>query len=206
MNNKVTFDDVCNTNLAIKLHFEEGSYDAFKFNFKVHKKSVKKNDPKIHTYERIARKYFRKDHLIEYMLSNYLDGNTWINSTNDDSYKAWLAKMDKLKYQFSIDMNICFDYCIDHEFTFDDLLKLQKQTVPIIYLYKRGLVSLESIVIIDVLTKFVKDLYKSDIKDPLNILYSDLYMITHYKPFILKRINTIACKIIIINTFTSVTK
>lgn len=201
---------VYSTYIAIKLHFEKGSYDAFKFNFKGPQKKLgaflKSNDR--FAYEKIAKKYPKFDELVFFLLANVLDGHTWIRDMNDQSYQMWSAKMQRMTYQFNIDMTILHDYAVNHELSFDDCLMPcgSNKSIPILDLYRKGSIQIESIITIDVLVDFLSRINKKTISDPLSILSDKVYLMQQYKPFIKQRINIAASKNIIINLFTDVSK
>lgn len=199
---------VYSTYIAIKLHFERGSYNAFKFNFKGPKRSLntflKSKDR--YSYEKIAKKYPSMNDLIGYLLANILAGSTWIRDMDDETYLLWVAKMQRMQYQFSADMTVLSDYAFNHDLTFDDCLKVSRDgsSVPIIDLVKQGRIQVESAIIVDELVGFLAGINKSTVSDPLGILSDRVYMMQQYKPFIVSRINKSAAKNIIINLFTAV--
>lgn len=199
---------VYSTYIAIKLHFERGTYDAFKFNFKgpSRKISAFQKSPDRFVYERLARVYPNMTDLIQYILANVLAGNTWIRNMNDETYLLWVARIQRMQYQFSADMNTLRDYAINHELSFDDCLKPRavSNEIAILELCRRGSIQVESVIIVDFLVGFLESINKKTLSDPLGILSDSVYRMQQYKPFIVSRINTAAVKNIIINLFTDV--
>lgn len=199
---------VYSTYMAVKLHFERGSYDAFKFNFKgpSRKNSAFQKSPDRFAYEKLAKKYPNITDLIHYLLANVLDGRSWIRDMNEEVYLLWIARMQRMQYQFNTDMNTLCDYAINHKLSFDDCLKPHPSSneVPILELCKRGSIQVESVIIVDFLVGFLSRINKKTLSDPLGILSDRVYMMQQYKPFIVPRINTAAVKNIIINLFTDV--
>lgn len=197
---------VYSTCIAIKLHFDRGTYDAFKFNFKGPSKRnsafLKSNDR--YVYEKIARKYHDINELIGFILANVLEGNTWVRKMDDETYMMWVAKMQRMQYQFNSDMTILFDHAVNHELTFDECLKNRNGSVPILDLLRRKRITSESVIIVDELVGFLSSINKITMSDPLNLLSDIAYMLSRYKPFIAGRINKAAAKNIIINLFTEV--
>jgi len=197
---------VYSTYIAIKLHFEKGSYDAFKFNFKGPQKKIgafmKSNDR--FAYEKIAKKYPNFQNLVHFLLANILDGRTWIRDMTDEAYQLWNAKMQRLTYQFSNDMTVMCDYAINHGLTFDECLQPNKSTnlIPILELLRKSSIQVESVITIDVLVDFLSRINKKTISDPLGVLSDRVYSMQQYKPFIKQRINIAASKNIIINLFS----
>lgn len=204
---KVNPLEVYTTHMAIKLHFEAGSYNAFHFGFKGPKMKITTfNASKDRFwYEKLANKYPKKDELIDFLLANYLYGNRWIRDYNEDVYLEWLGKIQSLSYRFNVDMERTLDYCINYDKTFDNLLEL-RNPILIFELLKRGTISEESVIIIDVLTEFIKKINTSLISDPLGIISDMVYRTKQYRPFIINRINKNAARNTVLNLFTSVHK
>lgn len=201
---------VYSTYMAIKLHFQQGSYDAFKFNFKGPKRGRDKflKSPDRYTYEKIAKKYREMNSLIGFLVANTLDGKTWIRDMDDECYMMWLAKLQRLQYQFNTDMNTLADYAINHELTFDDLLMSNRNNeIPVLdILIRKKTIQVESVIILDVLTGFISRINKTTLNDPLGILSDKVYMLKQYKPFIMQKINQAAAKNTVINLFTDLGK
>jgi hypothetical protein len=201
---------VYQTYMAVKLHFEKGSYDAFKFNFKGPQRKAsafaKSNDRFV--YEKIARKYPIFSTLVEFLLANILDGRLWSRDMTDEVYHLWTAKMQRMTYQFNIDMNFMCDYARNHSLSFDECLLPNPSTglVPILEVYRKGNIQIETPIIIDVLVGFLSRINKNTLSDPLGVLSDRVYLMQQYKPFIKERINLVATKNIIINLFTTVGK
>jgi hypothetical protein len=201
---------VYSTFIAIKLHFEKGSYDAFKFNFKGPQKRMsaflKSNDR--YSYEKIAKKYHKFNDLIDFLLANTLAGRSWIREMCDEELFLWQAKMQRITYQFNIDMNVFKEYAIDHELNFDDCLRFNNSLgcVPLLELFRKGKINVESVITIDVLVGFLSSINKKTISDPLGVLSDRVYLMQQYKPFIKDRINIAASKNTVINLFTDVNK
>ena len=72
--------------MAIKLHFESDSYDAPKYNFKtsISPQSFWKRRDKYH-FAKLSRKFNKPDELVEFYISQFVNGNKWIASEDDDS-------------------------------------------------------------------------------------------------------------------------
>jgi hypothetical protein len=201
---------VYSTYIAVKLHFERGSYDAFKYNFKgPHKKTqtfLKSKDK--YVYEKLAQRYPKMNELIHFFLANILAGNTWIRDMTDEAYIEWLGRVQSMTYRFNTDMNKLREYAGDRELTFDECLVFNQATmqVPILSLMQKGIISEESVVAIDVLVGFLNRINKNPVSDPLGILSDTVYRLQQYKPFIRSRVNIAASKNSIINLFTDISK
>lgn len=92
--------------VAISLHFKENSsYDFFKYKgqTKVNKHSLmKRNDN--YFFKKQAFKSTDEREAIKYLFANYLNGNTYINSMNEDCYLELQSYADGLYYHFEQDL------------------------------------------------------------------------------------------------------
>jgi len=191
--------------MAIKLHFDKGSFDAFKFNFKGPRLSQRAFDARKDRYffEKVARKYPTKEETICFFLSNFLEGNCWVGSMNDSAPMNWTAKMQRLQYTFSGDMSVLRDECDKVSFSFDDALTPScDRPVPlVIHLYQRQKISLESVIVLDVMLDFITRINKV-VKDPLGMFEEMFHKMIRYKPFIEARVDIEKSKLIVIKSFT----
>lgn len=198
---------VYSTYIAVKLHFDRGSYDAFKFNFKgpTKRDAAFKNSKDRYVYEKLARKFPNILDLIYFLVANTLDGKKWIRDMDDDIHLLWVAKMQRMQYQFSTDMSKLYDYAENRDLSFDDCLKPQpiSHDIPILKLATKGTIQTESVIIVDMLVDFLSRINKNSTNDPLGILSDSLYMMQQYKPFIVPKINMIASKNVIIDLFSA---
>ena len=192
---------------SIRLHFERGSYDAFKYKFKgpkIKPATFEKSRDRF-WYEKIASKY-RNDsnNLIDFLLSNHLVGNSWIRDCDNEVYLVWLGRIQSLTYTFNLDANKIHDYSINNDLQFDELFEINRyRKVPVLDLLNRKMISEESVVILDSILNFLKPLNKQKGDDPLDILSDMVYRLRQYKPFLENRINKSAAKNTLQNLFTS---
>jgi len=201
-------EDVWQIYMSIKLHFETSSkLDAFKYDFRGPRLKIgSSNELKNKwTLEKLSKKYSKKNELILYFLANILDGKDWIGDTCDESYQVFLAKIQRLDYTFKSDMNKLLDMCSEKGFSFDDAFTSKDRSdFPLIYsLYKREDISLETLVILDTLIGFTKDINKN-IADPLGIINDISYKIMQYKPFLKSEMLLEKYRELIIKLFTPV--
>ena len=119
--------------MAIKLHFGEGTYDAFKFNFKGPrlKESTFQARRDRYFFEKLARRYVKKKIVIEYFLANILAGQDWVGNMTDEAYVVWTAKMQRLQYAFKEEMSTCASRVEN----FDSLLQPCGGPVPLYALH-----------------------------------------------------------------------
>lgn len=167
--------------MAIKLHFGEGTYDAFKFNFKGPrlKESTFQARRDRYFFEKLARRYVKKKIVIEYFLANILAGQDWVGNMTDEAYVVWTAKMQRLQYVFKEEMSTCASRVEN----FDSLLQPCGGQVPLYALHMSGQVSLETLCILDILCNYSPRVVKT-VPDPMGLIASLTHRINNYKPFI----------------------
>lgn len=186
--------------MAIKLHFSEGNYDAFKFNFKGPRLKestfIARRDR--YFFEKLARRYVKKKTVVEYFLANILAGQDWVGNMNDDAYTSWTSRIQRLQYSFREEMSICANSVEN----FDSLLKPRNGTVAFYDLHMAGQVSLETLCIVDIMCGYSSRISKT-ISDPLGLVASLTHRINCYKPFIRNlSLQQKAFQEIVIKTFT----
>jgi hypothetical protein len=197
--------DVWSTYMAIKLHFDKGSYDAFKFNFcgpKL-KRSTFEAKKDRYFFEKTARKFPKKEDVITYFLANHLEGNFWVGSMNDQAPMNWIGKMQRLDYTFRSDISLVSDLAASMQYSFDDCFKVSpSRPVPlIIELLQSQKISLESVVMLEELLNFIPRINKL-VSDPLGIFEELFQRVVQYKPFIARRMDHQKSKLIVIKSFT----
>jgi hypothetical protein len=186
--------------MAIKLHFSEGTYDAFKFNFKGPrlKESTFQARRDRYFFEKLARRYVKKKTVIEFFLANILAGQEWVGNMTDEAYVVWTAKMQRLKYIFKEDMSVCASGVEN----FDALFNPQGGQIPLYSLHMSGQVSLETLCILDILCNYSQRVVKK-VTDPMGLIASLTHRINNYMPFIRNLpLQQKAFQEIVINTFT----
>ena len=184
---------------SLKLHFESKTYDAAKYNFKTSAspKAFWKRNDKYH-FAKVAKRF--KDHpeLIGYYASHFVNGTKWIGEmlTKDDVYQAWLKRMQSISYIFEQDLNYL---CNQYE-SFDSVLMPTDGAHPaIVTAYLEEEISLETVVIINKLTGFMK---RADREITETILWPDVSLkIRKYDPFV--NVNLDKMKKIVLKVFTS---
>lgn len=181
---------------SLKLHFGSKSYDAAKYNFKTsaNAKSFWKRNDKYH-FAKVAKRFRSAPELIGYYTSHFVNGTTWIGEMlgQEEVYQSWLKRIQSIGYIFEQDMN----YLSTVNESFDSLLIASDGEYPkIITAYLEQEISLESVVIINKLTGFMK---KLDVEITETILWPDVSKkIQKYDTFVqvdLKRMKNIVLKV-----------
>lgn len=171
--------------MAIKLHFGEGSYDAFKFNFKgprlKESSFVARRDR--YFFEKIAKRYQKREEVIAYFVANVLQDNTWIGSMSDEVCIEWSGKMQRLAYLFKDELSTLKEISNSE---FDRLFQTRNGQCPLYQAYHGKRVSLETLTVLDVLCDYTRNISK-DASDPLGTLHSVTRLVRQYKPFIVQR-------------------
>jgi len=138
---------------ALMLHFTTDSYDAVKYHMKTKASpdSFWKRKDKFF-FTKIARRHPREGDLKNFMIANFLDGNTWIGDMDDDAFTEWTKTNQSLTQTFRNDMSFMSE---EHE-KFNPMLCPDGPNLsPLINMLLAGDISLETVVIIDRLTNFI---------------------------------------------------
>ena len=182
---------------ALKLHFEQDSYDAVKYNFKsnVSSKSFFARKDK-YFFAKLAKNY--DDKLLQYYIANFKNGVSYVgdmlNEGGETYFKQHMKIRESIHREFQKDINSLVD--MDKEF---DSFFEAKQTHPlIIKLLMREEISLETVVILDSILGFMD---REGKKITETIIWPDISRkIMKYKPFV--DFNKIKCVDIIKKGFT----
>ena len=182
---------------ALKLHFEQDSYDAVKYNFKsnVSPKSFFARKDK-YFFAKLAKTY--DDKLLQYYIANFKNGISYVgdmlNEGGETNFKQHMKVRESIHREFQKDINSL----IDMDIQFDDLF-MTKQTHPLIVkLLMREEISLETVVILDSILGFMD---REGKKITETIIWPDISRkIMKYKPFV--DFNKIKCVDIIKKGFT----
>lgn len=190
--------------MAIKLHFS-GSYDAFKYNFKTG--AAKPNTFESHKhrffFERAARNYPTHDRIVEFYVFNIISGKEWIGEMTDEAVIEKRAYLDAYEYKVQEEIK-----AMAEKGPFDELVLPVKlvEPPPIFHMVDEGIISLETISVINNLTDFVS--YSAEkvssgvLKDPMGLFYAKMSMIMKYQPFLKDLVNHEKVKKLILSGFT----
>ena len=166
---------------SIKLHFESKSYDAIKYNYKtsVNINSFGKRKDK-YFFSKIAKQFNNATDLINYYVAHFISGNSWVGEmlADESIYREWVRKNESLSYMFEQDL-----YKLQEiNESLDVLLDCLEGHPPIVSAYIRDDISIETVVIINHLSKFMD---KADKRITETIMWPDIsHKIRKYGPFI----------------------
>lgn len=174
--------EVYKTYLAIKLHFTKDDYNYFTFNGKsrASESSFEKRKDR-YFFKKLATK-FDKDTILQFFVSHFVENSsTWIGDLsvyNSSTYNAWKKKIQSMTFMFENDIDYLIDIC-----NFEDLFDCKSGNHPILLqAYLGDRVTLESMVILNALVKYIPDFDKK-IKEP--IVWSEVRKkVVKYEPFL----------------------
>ena len=172
--------------LAVKLHFTSKgrSYDFHK--------PLGRTTARLETFTKRRDRYFfhklsksyNNNTIVDYFVSNFVTNtNLWvgdiIGKTGDDNYKVWSKKIEALHYYYEQDI----DYILEQDYKFDDLFKsVNGQHPPILKMFLSKKINFETVLILDEILSFTKQLNKN-INE--KVLWPKLYdRMIRYKSFL----------------------
>ena len=151
--------------LAVKLHFTSKgrSYDFHRH--------LGKTTARLETFTKRRDRYFfhklsksyNSTTIVDYFVSNFVTNtNLWvgdiIGKTGDDNYKQWSKKIEALHYYYEQDI----DYILEQDYKFDDLFKsINGQHPPILKMFLSKKINFETVLILDEILSFTKQLNKN---------------------------------------------
>ena len=165
---------------SMKLHFESDSYDAIKYNYKTSAKPQsfwKRRDK--YFFVKVGKKFDDASELIRYYVSYFIQDKSWIGDMldDDDTYRLYQKRMQSLGYIFEQDMNKLVDIG-----NFDQVLDSSNGHPHVITQYMSGDINIESVVILNQLTGFMK---KADKEITETIVWPEVSRkIRKYSPFV----------------------
>ena len=140
---------------ALKLHFEQDSYDAIKYNFKsnIKPQSFFARKDKFF-FAKLAKNY--GDNLLDYYVANFKNGVSYvgdmINEDGESNYTKHKKVMESLTREFQKDIN----KLVDMDIEFDKLFVVEQTHPIIIKLLMREEIHLETVIILDSIIGFME--------------------------------------------------
>ena len=192
-NESCTPIDAWSTFTSMNLHFNpERDYDAFKFNFKGPKckRDTFMGHKNRYQFEKLAKKYPKRNDVILYSLSNILEGNKWIGQCNEGVYNNWTGKIQALDYNFKTDVGTLSEEAEKESLSFDQcFLPDDLSESPLIYrLYTEKKISIETLAIFENMLSFTSRLNKKLI-DPLEVSKGTSFLVSRYAPFLVHSVD-----------------
>ena len=170
--------------LALRLHFTSDNYDIRKTKgrIKASQKALEKNVELQFELNKVKKKYSQDD-FINYFVANFITGDKWggiYNTQAEDVYLSWKRINESLSYQYKQDLDILAQENINS--LIEDLWDCHDGHPIILKRYLGKTVTLETLVILNKLFKFIEQVDEQLIFDPIWHTVSKL--ISKYSPFI----------------------
>ena len=172
--------------LALRLHFTTDSYDVIKQQGRVRatrNSFLKRRD--LLSINRVAETYSDKD-IVDFLVANFVSGDRWggvFDVESKDRYQGWKKRIESISYTFKKEIDKAVTYSDKNGITFDQLFSCNNgQHPPIVKMYLRNDISIESLVILNKLNNFTDQL-DQDLKDDL-VWPDTSRIIKKYSPFL----------------------
>ena len=171
------------TYLSLKSHFTNPKYDFFKYGGKSRATVTSFNKRKDkYFFEKSSRKYSDKE-IVDFLLSNFIAAdnpqNIWIGeiiNSGERTYAEWMRRQQSLSYLFKEQSEELFS-----QIKLEDAFNCSKGHPAILKKFLGGKISLETLVIYDIIFLFGKTFDKK-LLDPVWETVS--LKIKKYKPFL----------------------
>ena len=165
---KVTPFECYKTYIAMKQHFTKEKYDYVKYGGKSRASVVSFNKRKDrYFFERMSRKK-SDDEITQYFISNFISSEdpakVWIGEiiqNGETNFKEWQKRNQSLSYIFSDEIERVFSGC-----DFDSYFINKGQHPKILKEYLKKNISIETLVILDMILGFAKEFDKK-LVDPI---------------------------------------
>ena len=195
--------DVYRTYLAMKLHFTNNNFDFFQYDGKVRaKETTYQQRPDFYFFETLARKLSDQE-VKEYLLASFVTadspGKVWIGDikrSGKDCWLAWTKQNESMSYIVKQDLSDVANHLETQGDSFNNLFETLGQHPTLLKLHVKGVVSLETLIILDMILGYTKE-WDKKLKDPLWEMLS--FKIRKYKPFL--SINTQRYRQVLKDTF-----
>ena len=174
--------NVYETYLALRQHFTNPNYDYFRYSGKVRTNidSFNKRRDR-YFFEKLSRKKTEAE-VINYFVSNFIQSSDpskmWVGelkTNGDENYLNWKTRTQSLSYRFKQELNILTEKIHLYEALFSE----NGSHPRIIKQYLGGKVSIETLVILDDLTSFMKKLNADDV-----VISLVTHKVKKYRPFL----------------------
>tara|TARA_R110000824_G_scaffold322128_1_gene508877 strand:+ start:166 stop:780 length:615 start_codon:yes stop_codon:yes gene_type:complete len=177
--------DVYKSYLALKLHFTTDKYDVIKQQGRVRatKQSFfKRND--LLNIRKIADTYSEKE-VVDFLVANFVSGDRWggvFDSEAKSNYLDWKRRIEAIKYTFEKEIDRLQFIMEKENLSYNDLFTINNGHPIILKKYLKKDISIETLVILNVIDNFTIML---DSKLSEDILWPDVSrIIKKYTPFL----------------------
>jgi len=172
--------------LALRLHFTTDSYDVIEQKGRVRatKNSFLKGRDLL-SINRVAETYSDKD-IVNFLVANFVSGDRWggvFDVEAKDRYQGWKKRIESISYTFKKEIDKAVTYSDKNGIAFNQLFSCNNgQHPPIVKMYLRNDISIETLVILNKLNNFTDQL-DQDLKDDL-VWPDTSRIIKKYSPFL----------------------
>ena len=172
--------------IALKLHFTTDAYDVIKQKGRVRASRqafAKRTD--LFSIKKISKNYSDEE-VANFLVANFVSGDRWggmFDTEAGQRYTLWKKKIESLSYNFSQDLDNLIQECEDSGIDPKTIFVVSKGQHPyIIKAFLRKTIGIETLVILERLTGFIK-IFDAEIND--TIVWPDISrLIKKYKPFL----------------------
>ena len=172
--------------IALKLHFTTDAYDVIKQKGRVRASRqafAKRTD--LFSIKKISKNYSDEE-VANFLVANFVSGDRWggmFDTEAGQRYTLWKKKIESLSYNFSQDLDNLIQECEDSDIDTKTIFVVSKGQHPyIIKAFLRKTIGIETLVILERLTGFIKT-FDAEIND--TIVWPDISrLIKKYKPFL----------------------
>ena len=174
--------------LAMKQHFSNPKFDFFQYHGQVNAKEKtyqERND--FWFFETIAKR-LSSEQVQEFLLASFVQSDdpskVWIGDIKRVGKDRWLAhqkQTQSMSYIVEQDLGSMANYLASERYSFNDLFATLGSHPPLLKLYVKGNVSLETMVVMDICLGYSK-IWDKKMSDPLWEFLS--LKIKKYKPFL----------------------
>lgn len=174
--------------LAMKQHFSNEKFNYHQYDGKVNaKETTYQNRSDFWFFETIARKLSPKE-TEEYLLATFINSDdpakVWIGEIQKNGkshFSTWQKRQQSLGYIVGQDLEKIKDYLEQTGESFNDLFKTSGQHPPLLKLYIKKQICIETMIALDIVLGFMVR-WDMNLKDPL--WKSASFKIRKYKPFL----------------------
>lgn len=172
--------------IALKLHFTTDKYDVIKQRGKVkasRQAFAKRTD--LFSIRKISKTYSDEE-VANFLVANFVSGDRWGGMFDIDAgerYQLWKKKIESLSYNFSQELDALIEEMEDKNLKLSEIFSVQSGQHPyIIKAFLRKTISIETLVILEKLNKYV-EVFDKEITD--TVVWPDISrLIKKYKPFL----------------------
>jgi hypothetical protein len=142
---------------SLKLHFNQQTYDFFKYNGKTNtSKMVFENRKDKYHFYKLARKVTQKDDLVSFLVANFVENeNVWIGDLLTEDAEVNFRKHQKiiqsLSYIFENDCKVIFEDCKDP----NELLSTNGDHPRLLTMALRKEISPETLIVLNAILQFL---------------------------------------------------